>query len=282
MSQSHIFNDAQIGALTFGERSPATGSVNVVPAPERRAKAEPPHRTLIIVATNVERVAVTAEVRAFNRTEPTPMILEEETVLWLGTIGGTEILLAQVGPGTVTPDSAGPAAAALVREARPAQVYLTGICYGLKNDDPCDPQRLGDVVVATQVKLVGHIRKGEVERNRGGEVHPSPALLGRLRVASDRWRTAPVHTGPILSESVLLDNAGRRAELKRLYPEAIAGEMEGAGIYTAALRSKADWALVKGICDWGHGKGDDHQQQAAQNAAAFLVYTLTIGEHARR
>lgn len=286
MSRSITFNNATVGAIAFEQNSQAIGSVNVTPgtqtAPGSRGgdAGRSPHRTLIIVAADVERAAVRAEVHALNRTEPVPMVLGEETVLHLGTVGGTELLLAQVGQGTVTPDSAGPAAAALIDEARPAHVLLAGICYGFKDDDRSQPQSLGDVVIANQVKLIGHKKVSELERNRGGEVHPSPSLLSRLRVASDRWQVAPVHIGPVLSESVLLNNAERRAKLKRLYPEAIAGEMEGAGVYAAALRRKVDWALVKGICDWGYRKIDDYQRLAARNAAAFIVYALSIGRPA--
>jgi nucleoside phosphorylase len=283
MNQSTTFNNANVGALTFGPNSPATGSVTLAPAPqpERAFGGAVPPRTLIIVAAAVERAAVRAEIYALNHTDPSPLVLDEETVLRLGEVAGTEVLLAQVGQGTVTPDSAGHAASSLIRDVRPTQVFLTGICYGL-NDEGRQPQRLGDIVIAHQVKLIGHVRFGETERNRGGEVHPSPNLLSRLRVASDGWRGAPVHIGQVLSESVLLDNVERRAKLKSLYPEAIAGEMEAPGVYAAALRNKVDWALVKGISDWGHGKADDRQRRAAHNAAAFVARTLRIGGSSTR
>jgi hypothetical protein len=65
---------------------------------------------------------------------------------------------------------------------------------------------------------------------------------------------------------------------KGIEPEAIGGEMEGAGLYVACQDKKVDWILVKGICDWADGeKGQDkesRQKTAASNAAAFVVHTL--------
>src|SRR3569833_2334329 len=63
--------------------------------------------------------------------------------------------------------------------------------------------------------------------------------------------------------TILLGPLRYRDQLKAAHPDAIGGEMEGSGIYAAAMRGKIDWALVKGICDWGHGKSDEYQHVAA-------------------
>ena len=73
--------------------------------------------------------------------------------------------------------------------------------------------------------------------------------------------------------TILLGPLRYRDQLKAAHPDAIGGEMEGSGIYAAAMRGKIDWALVKGICDWGHGKSDEYQHVAAQNAASFVLHT---------
>ncbi|MFB3154300.1 MAG: NB-ARC domain-containing protein, partial [Candidatus Acidiferrales bacterium] len=61
-------------------------------------------------------------------------------------------------------------------------------------------------------------------------------------------------------------------------PEAIGGEMEGAGLYVSCHDENVDWILVKAICDWADGhKAEDkkaRQQTAAHNAASFVLHAL--------
>jgi nucleoside phosphorylase len=71
--------------------------------------------------------------------------------------------------------------------------------------------------------------------------------------------------------------------LKALEPEAIGGEMEGAGLYAACYRAHVDWIIVKAICYWADGKKDlnkDKQQQlAAENAAKFVLFSLGLDDY---
>ncbi len=106
-------------------------------------------------------------------------------------------------------------------------------------------------------------------------VHP----LDKFRTGAKDWsEPASIHFGLILSGDELVNNRAYRDQLHRLEPEAIGGEMEGAGLYAAAQRRKVDWLLVKAICDWADGnKEDTHQQQAANNAARFAFHVIEQG-----
>jgi len=75
-------------------------------------------------------------------------------------------------------------------------------------------------------------------------------------------------------DSVLVDSRSLRDELSAQHPQAIGGEMEGAGVYAAAADAKVDWIVVKAIADWGFDKSDDHQEAAARNAAAFVIHAV--------
>ena len=83
--------------------------------------------------------------------------------------------------------------------------------------------------------------------------------------------------GRVVDGSILL----RGRELRGLAPEAIGGEMEGAGLYAAAQRQKVDWILVKAVCDYADGQKDldktKHQDTAARNAASFVLHVLHQG-----
>ncbi|MDG4826138.1 hypothetical protein O7635_30180 [Asanoa sp. WMMD1127] len=277
--QNNWLSDVTAGAINFGSGT-AQGAVH----PASRVQSGSPGGTLIIVVEPVEFTAVAAAVAAVNRQELSPRFLHGQTVFELGRIRQTELFLAQVGPGAETPHSAGPSVGELIAELRPTHVILTGICYGLKEDDPKDPQQIGDVVVADQLRLIGHRKMAQDPAStasrrltRGGEVHPSHKLLDRFRTASIRWTRSPVRFGPVVTESVLVNSYAYRQEIREIAPEAIAGEMEGRAVYTAAVRNKIDWILVKGICDWGYDKRDSDQPHAAENAAALLVRMVEMG-----
>ncbi len=284
-------NGSTIGAMTTGDGSHAYGTVNVGGAADPSAgSAEEPvearvSRTLVVVVADVERDAVLARVSGANGAVSQRRYLASHTVYELGPISATEVLLAQIGQGTVTPDSGAAAATELIQQLRPDHVILTGICYGLKEDNRHWQQRLGDVVVASELRLIGHHRVSQVAGqselrhwSRGGAVHPSPMLLDRFRSAALDWdRRVPVHIGPFVSESVLVDSFDYRERLRAEHPEALAGEMEGSGVYAAALRGKVDWALVKAISDWGYRREYAAHPMAADNAASFLVHMMRVG-----
>jgi nucleoside phosphorylase len=148
-------------------------------------------------------------------------------------------------------------------------------------------QALGDVLIASQIQdyeLAKLNRDGTVTP-RGDKPSTSDPLLNRLRSAHAICKRQlsdwpPVAFGLVLSGQKLLDNLDYRESLKRLYPQAVGGEMECTGLYVSATRAKVDWILVKGICDWGHNKGnqqDARQRLAARNATRVLKAAFDIG-----
>jgi nucleoside phosphorylase len=64
------------------------------------------------------------------------------------------------------------------------------------------------------------------------------------------WDQAKVHFGLILTGEKLVDNIDFRNQLGQFEPEAVGGEIEGAGLYVACQDKKVDWILVKAIRDW--------------------------------
>jgi hypothetical protein len=75
-----------------------------------------------------------------------------------------------------------------------------------------------------------------------------------------------------LSGEKLIDDPDFKAELFDQYPQAIGGEMEGAGLVAAALRGGVPWLLVKAVCDWGDGKKHSKHQPLAAAAAVSLSH----------
>ena len=268
----------------------------LIAAERRRRAVDDKTRTLLMVVTREERDAVLAAVER----KPEPFTQGNQVIFDLGTVGATRLLLTQVAPGTVSPGSAAITAAALVSTLDLDFILLVGICYGLKPKK----QEYGDVLVCTQLRAIEHRKEAEPagvepmpepataaealamlaepapegERTvivRGDFVTPSVKLVNALQAYEAEWERPPeVHFGPMLSASTLVSARSLRDELAATQPDAIGGEMEGAGVYAAAAHARVDWIVVKAICDWGFGKGDTHHELAAKNSTAM---TWTLG-----
>ncbi|MBN1810847.1 MAG: hypothetical protein JXA14_03330, partial [Anaerolineae bacterium] len=143
-----------------------------------------------------------------------------------------------------------------------------------------DKQQLGDILVAKQL-LAYEPQKVDLKRGqipRGDRTTSAERLLDRFRSGDNDWQGAPTHFGLVVSGEKLVNDPAFRDWLLKTEPEAIGGEMEGAGLYVAARDAKVDWILVKAICDWGDGdKNDEAQPRAARNAAQFVLHVLQLG-----
>jgi nucleoside phosphorylase len=211
----------------------------------------------------------------------------DKTYYDLGVLGGARTVLVRSEMGSGGVGGALLTAATAISDLAPAAIIMLGIAFGL------DPQRqqIGDILISRQLMLydlqrVGTDSAGNYQlRARGDRPACSPRLLDRFRTGRDGWPGAPLHFGLILSGDKLVDNQDFRAQLLQLEPEAIGGEMEGAGLYAAAQRSKVDWIVIKAISDWADGQKRQgkaaHQQLAAHNAAAFTLHVIEQGGLAR-
>ncbi|MEU8228056.1 hypothetical protein AB0C12_00480 [Actinoplanes sp. NPDC048967] len=243
-------------------------------------------RVLVLTVLDIERDAVISAVAAGNGRPAEPDTAAGYPIFRLGRLGdhGTEVLLAQAAQGIVTPAAMMLTAERLIPAVRPDYVILAGICFGLwsrRYDN--GQQELGDVVVSEYVHNVDHRKvtdEGGRERilRRGERVQASTPLLLALKAATHGWTGRPVHFGTVLSGSTLVSSATLRAELRREFEEASAGEMELTGVYAATAGRRSGWIMVKGISDWGTGElTDDTRRTAAEAAAAFVVHGLTLG-----
>lgn len=199
----------------------------------------------------------------------------------LPVIRGTTIFLTQCEMGSTGAGGAILTASAAIRTLRPSAVIMLGIAFGVDNKK----QAIGNVLVASQIQdyelqKVGTDDQGRPQvLPRGDRASASSHLLQRFRMAVLSWQgqTQPTF-GLLLSGQKLLDNIAFRDTLTGLWPEAIGGEMEGAGLYAAAYREKVDWIVAKAICDFADGNKQvdkqARQQLAARNAAEFVMHVL--------
>lgn len=246
-------------------------------------EARPELDVLLVTVTPVEGEAVLAH---FSQAEARPLgrrFVGDHTYHDFGTISGTSVCWMQSGMGSGALDGSLATIDDAIRDLAPVAVVMPGIAFGLNPQQ----QEIGDILLARQLVLYELQRVGvgpeaaAVIRGRGDRVTASPRLVDRFRSGVLDWQGARVHAGLVLSGEKLVDNSEARRQLLQLEPEAIGGEMEGAGLYVAAQRHKVDWILVKAISDWADGSkglgGREYQRRAAHNAAAFVRHVLGQG-----
>lgn len=165
---------------------------------------------------------------------------------------------------------------------KPTVVLMVGIAFGANKKT----QEIGDVLVCERIIPYDPKRIGKnAVINRGKQGPASSVLFDRFK-SQTSWehplqnRNAKLITGEILSGETLLDNK----EIKKAFladnPEAIGGEMEGAGIYAACDQRVKDWIIVKGICDWadGHKKNNKNLNQKTAITSALSISQLVFSK----
>jgi nucleoside phosphorylase/tetratricopeptide (TPR) repeat protein len=232
---------------------------------------------LIVTVTEVESRAVMEVFQEATGKDSKSEPIGDRTYLDLGEVNGARLFMALTEKGAGGVGGSQECVRKGIEALSPSAVIMVGIAFGINEQK----QTIGDILVSQQLWLYELQRVGKDEIiPRGDKPHASPWLIDRLRVTNLSWdkSKAKVHLGVVLSGEKLVDNFDYREQLRKLEPEAIGGEMEGAGLYVACQNSKVDWILVKAICDWADGQKakdkDARQAMAARNAAAFVLYAL--------
>lgn len=241
---------------------------------------------LLVVATDVENDALTRAAEAQTGVaQPRALVHRpHRTYKSLGEIAGARVGVVQTEAGTATAGGSLATILTAIGEVTPRTVIMVGIAFGV---DP-DKQPIGLVLVSKQIQQYDIQRIGSDDAGarkviaRGDRATASPDLLSRLRASKTACEPElTVEFGLVLSGEKLVDNLDYRDELRTLEPEALGGEMEGGGLYVAALERGVRWCVVKGICDYADGnkreKKSERQLLAAANAAKFVLHVLGAG-----
>jgi nucleoside phosphorylase len=243
-----------------------------------------PPRVLLVTAATVERDTLLRLFRQVVHSAPVYDFRKRRTYLRLGQIGGVEVITVQCEMGTVGPGASLDTVADAIDDLNPSAVIMVGIAFGIDEKK----QNIGEMIVSKQVQSYEQAKVGTrrsdgslVIQLRGDRVTASTRLLGRLRLAQVEWTGKKVRFGVMLTGEKLVDNVDFRGGLKALSDQIEGGEMEGGGLYTAAVGRKVDWIIVKAICDWADGhksrNKDRRQASAAEQAVSFVLLALRQG-----
>src|SRR5581483_1147929 len=243
---------------------------------EKQIAATAKHRVVLIAnATKVESQAALHVAEEVCRTRAQYIKKERYVAVELGYINGLRLIGVQCEPGSVGPAASQAVITDAIQDFSPNAVILGGIAFGTKRDK----QRLGDVLVSKMVVEYERAKKKDgLNIPRGQRIEAAPKLLSLFRAAEAQSSSLAIHVGTILSGEKLVDDKPFVADLLRIEPEAIGGEMEGAGLVAAAERLKTEWIVVKAIVDWGYdkasGSSESHQYSAARTSFQFIFSAL--------
>jgi nucleoside phosphorylase len=235
---------------------------------------------LLITATKIESEAA---LQAFAGLSPAaPTHIDGRVFFDLGTIQGARVLLTRCEIGASGLGASQQAIASSISSVRPAAVIMVGIAFGMNESK----HALGSILVSEQLRPYDLQRLGTDSNGapkiiyRGDKPHASTMLINLFKSAETTWTGPEVHFGTVLTGSSLVDNIDYRDQLNELEPEALGGEMEGAGLYVACHDQHVDWILVKAVCDYADGNKaldkKNRQATAAASAASLVRHTLNL------
>ena len=229
---------------------------------------------VIVTATDEEIKAVMCRLKPFPRRKNVLLAFVGPETYYLGKFGEYKTVVTKCLMGSGGEGAATLATAQAQRLWNPKAIIMVGIAFGI---NPIK-QRIADVLVASQIIPYEKQRIGEKIIPRDPIPPSNTTLLNRFENVHN-WQFArpngtycSIRVGPILSGEKLVDDPGFKAKLFQQFPQAIGGEMEGAGLCAASGRVGTPWILVKSICDWGDGKKHKKHQPLAAAAATSLVH----------
>lgn len=243
----------------------------------RAHKATKPELS-IVVATQTELIQAIRELVPLSRRRHLWKVVHDHDTYYLGRFGAfqTVVMLSSMGAAGAT--GATLSVDALIREWDPTAVILLGIAFGASRKK----HHAADILVAEHLIPYEHQRVSDKLMFRTPIPPLSPTLVNRFRHALDWVFYRPdgtkcvMHVGPILSGDKLIDSREFKDALLRQYPNAIGGEMEGAGLWSAAQRNRKECILVKGVCDWADGrKHDSYHAMAAASAVSLCKHVFS-------
>jgi nucleoside phosphorylase len=245
---------------------------------KRQAKQRVKPKLAIVVATETELKQVWRVLKPLTRQNSIWKVVDRHETYYLGRFGAFETVVTLCSMG-----SEGVAGSTLtINETlvqwKPTAVLLVGIAFGTsrRKHEP------GDVLLAEQLAPYEYQKIAEEVVFKDPVPPSSAALVNRFRNALD-WRferpdntQCKRHYGLVLSGGKLINDNAFKSKLLSAYPNAIGGEMEGAGLWAASDRNRTEWMLAKAVCDWADGfKNDDYQELAAASAVSLCLHVFS-------
>jgi nucleoside phosphorylase len=244
----------------------------------REAMREVRPKLAIVVATDTELRQVLRVLKPLSRRRRIWKVTYLHDTYYLGRFGAFEAVVTLCSMGSEGVSGSALTIDQAIRRWKPLAVVLVGIAFGANRRK----HQPGDVLIAQELAPYEHQKVAEEITFRNPVPASSSALVNRFRNALD-WRferpdrsVCGAHVGLVLAGGKLVNNHEYKAAILRQFPNAIGGEMEGAGLWAASERNKTAWVLAKAVCDWADGhKHDEYQEMAAASAVSLCEHVFS-------
>lgn len=229
---------------------------------------------VIMTATDIEKETVFKYLKPLSGRSLKVDTNSKQTYT-IGVLGKYQVVHVHTNMGSSSPDGSTLTTKDVLDYWKPKAIIMPGIAFGIDSTK----QKIGDVLISEYIIQYDSAKiKEGIEIPRGPIVRSGLLLFERFRNCPE-WvykledgSEAKKITGRILSGSKLVDDKEFKQHLLKHFPEAIGGEMEGAGIYAASFHESFDqWILVKGICDWAEKKESEDKKKNQRIAAEAAV-----------
>lgn len=226
---------------------------------------------LFVTVTEIETTAVLNAAKPYKDQSDCLKIPYKKQTYYFATLGQYPIVLVQCGAmGAIGRDAAINTISEAIDAWQPDAVIMVGIAFGKDQNK----QMIGDVIVSESVTTYEISRQSDNRVVYRAPISQAGAVLLNRFKHFKTCNQINVEYGLILSGEKLIDNDTFKQDLFAQYPQAIGGEMESFGLYSAASNHDiSEWIIVKGICDWADGKKAENktsnQTIAAQNAVSL-------------
>lgn len=236
---------------------------------------------VVLVTTQVEYEAVRSRLSEEGGGPRPSSYAGASTYTSYGPIGGTHVALVRSSMGSMGPGGSSLTVIDAIRQLRPWAVLAVGIAFGVdESQNPIGQVLLSEQLVEYEPQRVGVKDGGTDIRPRGARMPGSAVLLSRFRDSQLDSLGIQVKSGQLLSGEKLIDNPELKTRLLEQYPDAIGGEMEGAGLFAAVAREGVHGLVVKAVCDYASNKAEaktERQEAAAAAAADAFMHVLRSG-----
>lgn len=229
---------------------------------------------LIVTATDTETSELHKALLPLQQEEKILKLFEGAYTYYFGVFGKYRICHVQCSMGSISRSSSITTISSALLFLKSRVVVMIGIAFGVNEEK----QQIGDVLISESIIPYNSKRVGEKATvQRGIEAPSSQVLLSRFKAAIITWEyflsddvLASLIPTRILSGEELVDNKRHRNKLVKENPDSKGGEMEGAGLYSAC-DGRADWILIKGICDFADGAKGFEKEKRQRKAMGSAI-----------
>ncbi|XP_044162989.1 NACHT, LRR and PYD domains-containing protein 12-like [Acropora millepora] len=183
--------------------------------------------------------------------QPFKLYRKDIGVVYIGRMGNSsvqeklKVALMNCSKGAAAPGGSLTVVLNAVRVLQPKAVFSVGTCISLGSEKA----RMGDVVISSKLSTAEGFRTPGSPR-LGSLVRDAPYGWDAPLKNPDEWEVKVHCGGDILSQS--LGEKCQYDDICEQYPEAVAIETEGEGVYAAAYDANIEWVVVKGVASYFH------------------------------